>query len=306
MALQILRITAKNQKTPAVALPGVTVRVYTSGGTLLSSSLTDAGGVAEFLLDDLTPDYLLRFFKAEVGFTNPYSVSLNVGSTTEVEVTGTSLDLPQAVNPNLCRISGNVVDIFGQDAAQFLLYFYRPFPDPAVLLNRIVTREAHRVGVHSVNGWMQFDLIRGSVCDLMMPGWADKMLRAEVPDLGGVLLSDFIFPVPAEVSFPDDAPTASIAVGDSLTLHPYVKLSNGIYLHESQIYDTVLWDAESSDDAVILGEAQSGSGPDATAVFQALTPGTAQLSVIPRDEQFAVRIPPVTPVCAAVSVTVTP
>lgn len=181
-------------------------------------------------------------------------------------ITGTALSTPVAPDPNLCRISGYLTDVHGSPLKGWSFVVRHVYSPIAEVSSVLVLRERTVVRADA-SGFVQFDLLRGSKVDIELPNrLLDQTLHCTTPNAASIDLIDFLFPYVAAVEFVTASP-ASVQVGESVTVEMKAILSNGVEV----LLDGASTTLTSSDESVLrkLGGFS----------FEALTPGTADLSV---------------------------
>lgn len=181
-------------------------------------------------------------------------------------ITGTALTTPVAPTPNLCRISGYLRDVQGNPLKGWAItirHIYSPIADVSAVL---FLRE--RVTVRSdAQGFVQFDLIRGSKVDIEIPNrLLDQVLHCTTPDADSVDLIDFLFPYVSAVEFVTTSPQ-NVSVGDVISFGLKAVLSNGVEI----TLDGASTSLTSSDENLLLRT--NGF------VFEAMGPGSAVVDV---------------------------
>lgn len=181
-------------------------------------------------------------------------------------ITGTALTTPAAPTPNLCRISGYLRDVQGNPLKGWAItirHIYSPIADVSAVL---FLRE--RVTVRSdAQGFVQFDLIRGSKVDIEIPNrLLDQVLHCTTPDADSVDLIDFLFPYVSAVEFVTTSPQ-NVSVGDVISFGLKAVLSNGVEI----TLDGASTSLTSSDENLLLRT--NGF------VFEAMGPGSAVVDV---------------------------
>ena len=181
-------------------------------------------------------------------------------------ITGVAISTPAAPSPSLCRVSGYLRDVQGSPLKGWALtirHIYSPIADVSAVL---FLRE--RVTVRSdAQGFVQFDLIRGSKVDIEIPNrLLDQVLHCTTPDADSVDLVDFLFPYVSSVEFVTTSPQ-NVLAGDSVVFGLKAILSNGVEVTLDGASTTLT----STNDTLLLK--MNGF------VFEALGPGSATVNV---------------------------
>ena len=284
---------------PGTPIAGVLVAVYNAtGSTRYTSAVTDTTGLAGFLLAPGT--YSLRFYKFQVGFTQPQRIvvisdPLTPGTTPNgFTVYGESFHPPVASDARLCRASGFFRDVTGA-ARQYLdLHFITQF-NPVLLEGSLVMDERRCTKTDS-DGYACVDLIRCANYTVTIEGFEDTQRSIRVPDSAWVNLPDLLFAVVASVDMNPVGPYA-MSVGDTLVLTPTVTDTGGVPLIGIAPAD-VRWGTADPTIAVV------GAVTGTTLSLRALSVGTTQLQA-DRLDNTIIRIPdtPITGVPLTITVT---
>ena len=144
-----------------------------------------------------------------------------------ITLVGTPISTAVATDPDLCRVSGYLINAHGQALAGIaftLRYCYQPLgigTDTVVLQERLTIKA-------DKDGYVEFDLLRGSKLTVEMPNLltALEVKELTVPDASSVGLIGFLFPYVVSVDWEDTGPL-SIAVAEGITVYVEATLSNG-------------------------------------------------------------------------------
>jgi len=312
MALQTVNVYIQNTDPVPVAVPDVTVRFFLGDDTtFVTEAVSDVNGLASTTLDDAEATYVLRFYRHGVAIPQPQEIIMAPPWPLEIDVTAETFGRPSSPDPALCRVSGHLRNVYGMAPERQLRLKFKAIRDPAIqqLDPQVLTVNPEIDILADRNGYVAFDLYRGSVHDVLAPGWYDKPLVVEVPDRPWLDLVDLILPTPALVDFEDDDPTPplSMAVGDAATFHPRVKLSNDIWFLDNRMDYVDLNLEVSSDDPAVATVNEDILAASGEFVITAVAPGTATITVAVTnvDKYFAKRVPEYPAQPATVQVTVT-
>lgn len=289
MPLETVTINLVSDDVTPVAVDGITVRVFTTDGTLVTEAVSGAvtTGQVEFSLDGEDPatEYDLRF--GMVGYAAHSPQRIEVFSPPASAPTGTnaydveiaSLEQPQSPNARLCRASGYVIGPDGSPKQGIDVEF--------IYCQSIVNIEGkgvlgERVGTKSSpTGYISVDLIRGAEYRAIVESHEDFARQIEVPDRGSVNIFDLLFPVIETINF-TPAGDWTLDVGDQLVLTPQV-VTSSFLVSDDPASDDVEYSIEDPTVASVT------VGDDAITIT-ALTAGTTTL-VLSRKETSIQRLP---------------
>jgi len=264
MALETVTIKVVADDLSNAPVDYVVVRAFDATGTFLETFGTSgypAPGVVEFTLqgDDPPVDYQLRFYRQGTGFTSPQIISIysppgvSPTGTNTFEVKASLPVLPVATNPHLCRISGVVRRPDGSPKPGTDMHFIPCFR-PASVGGDLVVGE--RTVIRSdENGYVEFDLYRRGMYELMMEGHDHKLLSIVVPNRSSIGLNDLVLPVVSTVVWDPPGPWV-LSVGDTLEVVPTVTASNYQILSGIGLSDVVY---SSEDSAIVAVSAKAES-----------------------------------------------
>jgi len=298
-AYEQVDVYVKTKAEPNTPVEGVLVRVYEQDGSLIfSEAATDADGHVGFLLWS-GKTYSLRFYKFQVGFTQPQLIEVK----TEVMTPGTTpntfdveaevLEFPVANDSRLCRASGYFRDITGAPYANLDMHFRGRFP--VALLEGSGVVNATRIVRTDDDGYACVDLVRCALYEVTMETLEGVRRCIKVPDAPSVNLPDLLFAKVEAVGFEPEGPF-QLTVGGELELVTTVVGTDGVPLDGPAIQD-VLW--KTSDNGVF-----SFTTTATGLLLRGVGVGTAELQAERKDESI-VSIPaaPISGVPIAVVVT---
>jgi hypothetical protein len=245
-------------------IAGVVVRAFNAAGSQgLTQTTTDVAGHAGLMLEDATT-YQLRFFKQNVGFSNPKYVDVLVSpGVNTFDVQGELFTPPAAVDPRLCRASGFFRTVTGAAAAGVSIHFIAKF-DPLLLEGAAVLTEREFFRTDA-RGYAEVDLIRNGHYDVTIEGMEDFQRTIYVPDAASVNLPDLLFPVVATVSFDPPGPWALTAGDPALGVTPTILSTDGrsLQLSAGDVYwttsDKAVFDIAYSPTQLFLRPVSAGS-----------------------------------------------
>lgn len=282
MPLEVVDVLVRDAAVPNDPISGVAVRVYDSAGAvLLTSGTTDGDGHVEFTLDGTDPPtrYQLRTFKQGISLRNPQAVDIyspasgSPTGTNEFRLDATVLTLPQAVDPNLCRLSGYMKDPAGRPKAGVDIHFIHRFKP------LIVGEDDSAVGVYGErvthrsdrNGYFEIDLWRNGAYRAIIEGHENAGRSIWIPDLPAANINLVLFPRVHAVVFDPVGPW-SVGVGQELVVGVQTQLTSG-YVIDGTAAEDLLYSVSPGSVAVSL------EVRDDALVFRGLAPGAATLSV---------------------------
>lgn len=225
-------------------LEGVLVKIYDpTGATFYTQATTGVDGIASLLLETL--NYTMRFYKFQVGFSQPQHFTvLEAPATNAFEVEAIPFVLPLATDPRLCRCSGFFRDLDGSPKQFLDIHFISKF-DPILLDDAAVISEERHMRTDE-KGYGQIDLIRCAEYSARVESIDGNWLRCiRVPDLPSCNLPDLLLPIVERVVLTPPGPYA-LAVGEELVVAVEVYDSAGVQL-EGAAVDDVDWRSSNGD-----------------------------------------------------------
>jgi hypothetical protein len=220
-------VVVDNSSPMGSPLENVVVRVYNEAGdTFVTEGTTDENGELVLLLTDMT-SYWVRFFKVEYAFDNRLRITVDsTAPSNTFDIVGRDLvELPPSAVPELCRASGYVVNVAGEPHGGAVIEF-NATDLPKVVSNRAVVRS--KIIVQSQkDGYVEVELVRGGVYDVVAQASEDEVIRTKVPDAAAVNITELIWPYVAQVKWDPPGPL-NLAPGESVEILPIVVLSSGV------------------------------------------------------------------------------
>lgn len=260
-----------SDETKNTPVESCTIFVFSSdGSTFITSGDTDASGELTFDLPDAA--YWVRFFKVGFSFENRLSVA--VSEDDEFEVGGENLEtLPPATLSHLCRVSGRVIGAAGQFLPNVTFEF---------MLNEIIrisggyaTGNAKAIVVSDAVGYLEFDLLRGAVYEVVVESYEPEVFVVTVPDAPSTNITELIWPYLARVDLGETA--LSMSEGDEEEVAVQAVFSSGLETPYNGISEEVrassLLSASSSDESVATATLSGG-----TLTVTAVGTGTCEIS----------------------------
>lgn len=295
MALETVRFYTLDEDDDA--LSGVLVRVYDSTLTFItqqSSSMVGSDAIAEVTLegDDPPETYTIRLYKAGVAFDG----SLGDGSSTPQEIDiyspptaapsgtndftlkGQTFELPTAIDPLLCRVSGYVRDYSRSEVVNYKIRIipWDPGSDtPAAIRvdeGHIVTAKSTTISSDE-NGYVQFDLYRNSDYLVRLEDSPDTPRMVHVPDRASIVIGDVLYPVVRSVSYGSNPVT--VPEGSSTTISVVITSSD----YRTLTPQSLVW---TSDDTSIANV--SIDGDDIT--ISGVSTGTVDINASRSEDSF--------------------
>lgn len=293
-------VVADDSIPSGVDLEGVLVRVYSEDGTtFITEASTDVDGRLTLDLPDLTT-YWVRFFKVGYAFDSRATISVDGGLLNSFDVEARNLTThPSATDPNLCRVSGYLLNGSGVPTPNVTLYFMLT-GKPRVVGGRAML-PSKVYATTDKNGKVSIDLVRNGVYDVWAAGTDDVVYRAVVPDYPNVDITDLLFPIVTTLEL--EAPSVTVPKGDSVSVGVLAELSSRV---------DIPYQLDGGDSVSLSSIIAISGGAPVTAYFkddalfiigQAVGTVTVTLSV--RSNIFALRQPAADTLTASIAVTVT-
>lgn len=294
MAIQTIIIQVYDKAVPSAPIEDVSVVIFEDDEiTGVTQQVTNALGEASFLLDDVTPNYFIRFYKKRV-VIDPVGITLTSPYPMTFRVTGDVWTLPIAEDPRMCRISGYLEDTFGKPLSGEILTI-NPIREPVIVGYALISPGSVRAQVVSDNsGYVDFSAYRKSVHDITLRAFEEPLV-CDVPDLPFVPFVDFLLPIPVEITAID---SWSPSPGDEEVTPYAVLLSNGIDSANSSAYSKSPVLMESSDTSVVTVSPASNFMR-----IKAVAVGSATITLTANTSIFAKRLPSL-PVTKIINITV--
>lgn len=220
-------VVVDNSSPMGSPLENVVVRVYNlAGDTFVTEGTTDAAGEVILLLEDVTP-FWVRFFKVEYAFDTRLKIDVDSGASSNTfDIVGRDLvSLPPSAVPELCRASGHVVNVAGEPH-EGAIFGFNATTLPKVIAGRAVIRSKVIV-VSQKDGYVEVELARGGVYDVVAQASEDEPIRTKVPDAAAVNFTDLVWPYVAQFVWEPAGPLA-LAVGQTIEVLPRAVLSSGV------------------------------------------------------------------------------
>jgi hypothetical protein len=281
MPIEPVDIVVKTEQGDPVE--AVTVKSYSPSGNLFyTQGITDVDGVASFMLDTVAGGYSMRFYKFQVGFTQPQMFEVLPAPASNVfDVVAEVFHMPLSQDSRLCKCSGFFRDASGAPYAHLDIHIITEF-DPILVDDNAVIDDEKHVQTDE-NGFVCVDLFRGANYYVNMEALGATMLRrlCRIPDAAGANFPDILFPVVETVTFDPVGPW-TVPPDSELEVTPTVYDSVGRPLEGSARND-VLWG--SSDGSVATVTALTDR-----LVIRGISAGSSQLTAARMDASI-IKIP---------------
>jgi hypothetical protein len=310
-----------------VPLNGVNVRIYDGSDVFLAGGQTgvfpDDPGTFSFSLDgapDPGTQYIVRLQKNQVSFPAGPTMTVNIIDplvppvTNIFDVVGHNITLPESLNPDLCLLSGFLVDVslrpIRNRTVEFKPLDFYPdippgftahFPGFPSIVNRNVLLESVKAKTDD-NGLLQVSLPRGGGYKVHIYGVENPVTITEhilVPDQAGFALEDLIFNYVKQVTYIGGP--FSVAVGSFIDIEVDVRGSNQVRIERVEDLAKLVKFSTSDDSAAVVTIRDKN-----VVTVSGLAPGTVTLQVDRLPNTMAPRRPDVgaiiaTPPSVAVS-----
>lgn len=210
--MTITTLILESDDVVPVLIEFLTVRLFDTGGSFVTSGVTDVDG--EVIVDVPDADYDLYFFKSGVSILGgmPQRITVDAADTdvppNTFKVLAHVAVLPEAVDPALCRVSGDLVGSGGQPSIDGRLVFSL-CKMAGYIVGDLLAPQSALNKAPDAGGHYEFDLIRGQEYQAWfthvnsIPGIAEEPFRMKVivPDLPSIHIRDLLFPVPVSATF---------------------------------------------------------------------------------------------------------
>lgn len=209
--MPIVKVLVLDDDPGTTEIVGANVYFYSTIGVLQTSAVTNSSGIATVTLP--VGSYDLYVFKVGYSTIQPQLVVVDNVLENSFQVNGHLKKLPEPQDPNLCRVSGNVITFTGQPAKSFELTFTQDPINIIVAKQQVLNRP---IMVKSDNkGYFEFDLLRKVKYRADVQNYFGKdEIVVKTPDRPAVHVSDLLFPIP--VSLDLSASTLALSVGSNI------------------------------------------------------------------------------------------
>jgi len=299
---------ADDQLVPEV-VEDVTIRVYDDADQYLTEVLTDAAGEAEITLagePDPGTEYIVRLSKRAYTFDGGHVHKIYVldpvvaPATNEFDFTAVARTLPESTDPDMCRISGYLVNTGGQALKNVVIRFIarKGFPeeelgglhwpgDPSIIDNKLVAADLEVKT--DEDGYVEALLPRGGRFDIHIHGLENPsgiISLIYVPDAPSCALIDLVLPYVASVAYGSDPINVGVGLGVDVPLT--ITLSSGAVVEDFAGIQELLEFTSSDEGVATVAVSEEG-----TMRVTGVAAGTATISVERKDYTVAPRRPDV-------------
>jgi len=288
-------------------IEGVLIRLFDAGDSFITSFLTDSSGEAELYLEgvaDPGTTYIVRLLKAGYIFDEPTQFvavkdPLPAMETNEFEFVAAATTLPQATDPEMCRVSGFITDVGLRPRGGIYLRFMPkmlerfictgfPYPATPSIVNRSITLYEAKFPVNN-DGTVEFDLPRGGLYEVHIygyevPNYTRVVEMVVIPDAPAVKLEDLLFPYVESVTF--DPVSVSGSAGTDTTAEVTVTDVLGLDRSTASELSTLL-EFTSADEDVATVEVTA----DGVVTIRFLQAGSTQVDVARKEGTVAPQRP---------------
>jgi hypothetical protein len=191
--MQTVTILCKSDVVPNPIIQDVSVAIYNQASVFVTSGTTNSNGIFSALLPEAT--YIAYFYKQGLNIVQPITLVVSPISK-EFLVYGHLKIAKESLDTNLCCIYGYARDISGKEENEVELIINQIALN--IITNSLIFNSPIRV--HSdKNGYFEFYLLRNTKYEVHYEGY-DGPLYCQTPNLPSLELSNFLFPVPLNLS----------------------------------------------------------------------------------------------------------
>lgn len=263
--MTIAKVILESDDPSPALVGGLTVRFFDTGGTFITSGVSNVSGEVDVDLPDA--DYHLYFFKQGVSINAgmPLLITIDVADTDVPPNTFKVIvhvhTLPEAIDPLQCRISGFIRGADGEPTKDGRIIMSATL-ETGVLGGNVISPQDSVSASPDENGFYEFNLLRNVNYCLyfhFLETLAQKeppVLDARVPNLPALDIADFMFPVPIDASF--SVNVLALIAGDLAddSVESAITFSDGSIREQGTQFTT--FSSVSDDEAVALVAMQSG------------------------------------------------
>lgn len=184
---------------------GAVNHYYTNPAAIyVGSAVTDVDGVASIVLPD--DDYFVMVVPTWEYISARNEFTVTTLGPNDWDFLVTRVQFPASADSIMCTVSGFVRDPTGQLVRDKHLCSINQAYNPIAVNNTLIFAEERHIASDK-DGWVQFDVIRGTYYNVALrPSLNDTEKASEQltrygPEAASATLTDFLFPCPASVAF---------------------------------------------------------------------------------------------------------
>lgn len=269
-------ILVQNDLVTPEPVEGIVVEFYNTGGVFQTSGTTDVDGEVEVTLP--LAFYDLMFYKPGVSILpkQPQRIEVIDDDPNSFTVSCHERTLPEASDPDLCRITGYIVRGDGDKIVTKLVF--QTELELLVIGEDVVAPESRIEVASDANGYFDFLLLRGVeyrgyfLYQEVLFGINPGRLKILVPDAPALEVDRLLFPLPENTDFSANTITLLAGAEPDDSIEVVTLYSDGSERTENPPWSYIK--ASSSDDAVVEAAISYGK-----LVLTPKTSGTATVSV---------------------------
>lgn len=210
--MTVTKVILESDDAVPVLVDGLTVRLFDTGGSFVTSGVTDAAG--EVIVDIPDADYDLYFFKSGVSILDGMPQRITVDAA-DIDVPPNTFKvlthihtLPEAVDPALCRVSGDLRGPDGLSSRDGRLVL-TPCIQAGYVAGDLLAPRSFVNASPDADGHYEFELIRGMeyrayfthVDTITGATTMPFEMSVIVPSLPAIHIKDLLFPIPVAATF---------------------------------------------------------------------------------------------------------
>ncbi len=210
----------------------VVVRVFSEDGAVfVTQAQTDDDGEVVLELEDATT-YWVRFFKIGYQFDSQLTIDVDSSASSnafDVEAVDLTTLSPSTV-PSLCKVQGVLAGGDLHPRSGISLTFSLTGKPRVVAGVGMVLQDL--IASTDEDGWLEVELVRDGIYDCVITGQDDTVYRVVVPDRTSASLTEVLWPYVAELvyqMYDEDVDSVEVAVGESIEVETWVRLSSGVH-----------------------------------------------------------------------------
>ena len=279
--MTLAKVIIENDDPSPALVESLTVRFFDTGGTFVTSGVSDVNGEVDVDLPDA--DYNLYFFKQGVSINAgmPLLITIDSGDTdvppNTFKVIVHVASLPEAIDPLQCRISGFIKGADGEPTRDGRITA-EPTLETGVLGGNIIAPQHSASFAPDKDGHYEFNLLR-NVDYCIYFHMLETLLRSEppvmevkVPDLPAMGIANLLFPVPVNAAFSVNVLALVAGNPDDDSIEVAVSYSDGSVRTSGTLIATV--SSVSDDEDVAFVELLTGK-----VLITPVAAGTANITI---------------------------